>query len=266
MSYPYDAPATNMSGYWSDGAYTPGNTVAYIKDDVTPINKNAMVNSVGKELSLIQNFVNKTYIGRENDYVGNSYLTNIHTDHLIGSGYTGPSNVGFIRLCSQLIPENDNTLHLGEFRSGLAKKFRSIAATFGNFVAISGYANPGGGGTVYTGGNVRLDCDIRPITDDTLSLGTPSFRFGAVVTSGVMAEYGVIKYMTSPDWVSTANPQFINLCSHLRPTNSTLSIFLGTSDERFSRIYTDTLYIWNPPTSAAGNEVWVDATGYLRIG
>ena len=55
--YPYDTPSSEISGYWSAGSYTPANVLAYIKDDFTPINKNAMVNSVGRNLSLLQTFI-----------------------------------------------------------------------------------------------------------------------------------------------------------------------------------------------------------------
>lgn len=79
MAYPYDAPATEMSGYWSDGAYTPSQTVVYIRNNVTPINKNAMVNSVGKQLSLIQNFVNNHYLARQNCPIGKAYINKLYT-------------------------------------------------------------------------------------------------------------------------------------------------------------------------------------------
>ena len=50
MAYPYDSPSADMSGYWSDGAYTPAQTVAYINDNFTPINKNTMINSDWKQI------------------------------------------------------------------------------------------------------------------------------------------------------------------------------------------------------------------------
>lgn len=79
MAYPYDSPATNLNDYWSSGNYTPGDAVTYIQDNVTPINKNSMRNSVGKEISLLQNFINTTYIGRTTARVGTAYINAINS-------------------------------------------------------------------------------------------------------------------------------------------------------------------------------------------
>lgn len=264
MSYPNDAPATQMSGYWSDGAYTPGNTVAYIKDDVTPINKNAMVNSVGKQLSLIQNFVNKTYLARPGDYIGDGYITNMHVDYILGSGYVDASNVGFINLCSQLLPANDGTLNLGEFRNGLTRKWKSVASNFGYFASLSGYANPGGGGPIYSGGYLRLDSDLAPLVDATLSIGTASNRFGTIQSSGFVGEVVQTDYLLSPNFVSTASPGTVFLCSHLKPNFNTLE--LGGIGAVFKALYIKDIYCTTTQSSANGSQVWVDATGYLRVG
>lgn len=82
MSYPYDLPSLSMSTTWQSGSYKPTDVVRVIRDNITPVNKNSMTNSVGHEISLIQNYVNKYYLGRSNIPINSGFFNYI----LINSG------------------------------------------------------------------------------------------------------------------------------------------------------------------------------------
>lgn len=75
--YPNDNPSESMTTIWNSGSYTPDIIVRKIIDNYTPINKNSMRNSVGQEISLVQNFVNSKYIGRPEIPVISGYITNL---------------------------------------------------------------------------------------------------------------------------------------------------------------------------------------------
>lgn len=90
MAYPYDPPSQSMSNIWNSGSYTPEDMVVYIRDNYTPVNKTSMRNSVGYQLSLIQNFVNEHYLGREAVPVGTGYITQLKSSgiELSDANYT----------------------------------------------------------------------------------------------------------------------------------------------------------------------------------
>lgn len=77
--YPYGNPSNTLSGYWSSGDFTPEQVVKFIRNNITPIDKNSLRNSVGKEISAIQNFVNKNYLGRIDDPVNSGFFQYIST-------------------------------------------------------------------------------------------------------------------------------------------------------------------------------------------
>lgn len=81
--YPYDQPSIDMSTYFVSGSYTPSNVVRKIRDNYTPVNKNSMMNSVGTEISAVQNFVNIKFLGRDNLPVESGFITALHSN----SGY-----------------------------------------------------------------------------------------------------------------------------------------------------------------------------------
>ena len=105
--YPKDSPSTSMTGYWSSGQYTPVQLLSYIQDDVTPIDKNSMVNSVGKHLSLLMNFVNERYLARSDSYIKDGYIDVTHVGSLVASGFISNTNHGSITLCSNLMNQYD---------------------------------------------------------------------------------------------------------------------------------------------------------------
>lgn len=80
MSYPYDLPSLSMSTIWNSGSYKPTDVVRTIRDNFTPINKNSMVNSVGQEISLVQNYVNSKYLGREELPIISGFIKELWND------------------------------------------------------------------------------------------------------------------------------------------------------------------------------------------
>jgi hypothetical protein len=87
MAYPFDAPSESQQDYWIEGNYTPENVVAYVKDNYTAVNKNSLRNSVGSEISKIQNFVNSYYLGRTDSPVVSGYITNLYSTSASGYMY-----------------------------------------------------------------------------------------------------------------------------------------------------------------------------------
>jgi len=80
MTYPYGAPSSGVQNVWHDGNFTPETMVAGIIDNVTPVNKNTMRNSLGYQISLVQNFVNQQYLGREETPVNSGYFNTIYSN------------------------------------------------------------------------------------------------------------------------------------------------------------------------------------------
>lgn len=80
MAYPQGEPCVDFNNIYTEGSFTPETMVQYIKDNYTPINKNSMRNSIGVQLSLIENWVNKTYAGRANDPILSGFFENLSTD------------------------------------------------------------------------------------------------------------------------------------------------------------------------------------------
>lgn len=86
MSYPYDNPSLTMSSTWNSGSYTPDEVVKNIRDNYTPINKNGMRNSVGHQISLIQNYINSKYIGRSDIPIEKGFIQNLSGSDIQLSG------------------------------------------------------------------------------------------------------------------------------------------------------------------------------------
>lgn len=96
MAYPYDSPAYAMNTIWNSGSYTPDTIVKNIRDDYTPINKNSMRNSVGHQLSLVQNFVNTKYLGRPGLPVNSGYIEFISGYNIQSTWFENPWTTGAV--------------------------------------------------------------------------------------------------------------------------------------------------------------------------
>lgn len=99
MSYPNTSspsPDFSASGiYQSD--IGPEAAVGGIIDNYTPVNKAGMKNSIGYQLSLIQNFVNKSYLGRGQHPVNKAYMNYVGDSfYPVATGYIKEINVAEI--------------------------------------------------------------------------------------------------------------------------------------------------------------------------
>lgn len=126
MSYPYDLPAESMNQVWNSGAYTPEDIVSYIRDTYTPVNKTSMRNSLGYEVSLLQNFVNSHYLGRADTPVLSGFITNNNVNAQVYStpqqitftgGYITPSG-SFIELTLDVDSNVQAQLNPGDLPNG----------------------------------------------------------------------------------------------------------------------------------------------------
>jgi uncharacterized protein YbcI len=92
MSYPFDSPSELMSTTWISGSYTPDNVVKNIRDNYTPINKNTIRNSLGSQISSIENFVNTKYLGRSGVAIESGFINNLVVMTLMPPSGTIDSN------------------------------------------------------------------------------------------------------------------------------------------------------------------------------
>jgi len=98
MSYPNDFPAIDMATIWQSGSYTPNNVVRNIRDNYTPINKNSMRNSVGAEISAVQNYINSKYLARYELPIQTGYIRSIYSyDGEFYTIDTGSVNYSIVR-------------------------------------------------------------------------------------------------------------------------------------------------------------------------
>jgi len=68
----------------------PGTAVGALMNQNTPVSKEGIMNTLGMQISLIQNFVNKEYLGRSDYAVNKGYINNIYFETAVG---TGPINL-----------------------------------------------------------------------------------------------------------------------------------------------------------------------------
>lgn len=82
MSYPVGNPVSGLYNIWSEGAFTPEQVVSFIRDNQTPINKASLINSVGHHVSLIENFINTSYLARADYPINSGWINNIYNNFI----------------------------------------------------------------------------------------------------------------------------------------------------------------------------------------
>lgn len=126
MAYPYDLPAISLSNIWNSGSYTPEEVVKYIRDNYTPVNKTSMRNSVGYQISSVQNYVNSHYLGRFRTPVNSGYIQNLYSS-------------GFFRV------------------TGTGLDYRQYMYPYGNFIEDLGYGYVNLSMTIASGFSIAED-------------------------------------------------------------------------------------------------------------
>lgn len=139
MAYPYDLPAEKISNIWNSGSYTPEEVVKYIRDNYTPVNKTSMRNSVGYQISSVQNYVNSHYLGRSTIPVESGYIQKLYSSGLIqinDNGYLNKINSERFRIEDTLGPNEImelNATGVGFKYYGMTNYTLDIRATGINF-------------------------------------------------------------------------------------------------------------------------------------
>lgn len=77
-TYPLGTPSSGIYDIFEGTSFTPSDVVKAIRDNQSPVNRTTMLNSLGYQVGLIQNYVNATYLGREEYPVGDSWVTSGH--------------------------------------------------------------------------------------------------------------------------------------------------------------------------------------------
>lgn len=110
MAYPNDAPAESLSDYQNSGYYTPAIVCAGLVDNVTPVNKNTLRNTLGSQISRVQNYVNGHYLAREDIPINSGWITNVYSNTLSGD-YINANSGNFTNLtCDTILAQ-----HSGEY-------------------------------------------------------------------------------------------------------------------------------------------------------
>ena len=93
MSYPYGNPSNDFQSGVYDSDFSPTQTCAGLINAVTPVSNIGIKNSIGHQLSLMQNFVNETYIGRSGVFVEEAWLRRLYSSGIILDALGGPSYI-----------------------------------------------------------------------------------------------------------------------------------------------------------------------------
>lgn len=94
--YPNGTAASGVYDIFQGTNFTPNDVVRGIRDNYSPVNRTTMLNSLGYQVGLIQNFVNASYLGRQDVPVQNGYLVSgwatgaftTYSGALTGTDYT----------------------------------------------------------------------------------------------------------------------------------------------------------------------------------
>ena len=76
MAYPNGQASSGVYDIFHGTNFSPNDVVRGIRDNYSPINRTTMLNSLGYQVGLIQNFVNSSYLGRPEVPVQNAYISN----------------------------------------------------------------------------------------------------------------------------------------------------------------------------------------------
>ena len=74
MAYPNGQASSGVYDIFHGTNFSPNDVVRGIRDNYSPINRTTMLNSLGYQVGLIQNFVNASYLGRPEVPVQNAYM------------------------------------------------------------------------------------------------------------------------------------------------------------------------------------------------
>lgn len=165
--------------------------VGGLTDNHTAVNKAGIKSTLGRQVALIQNFVNSRYLGREDIPIQDAYISGVHIDTLISNSYVAGVNDGDIYLCSNLLPISTITpsLKIGSETN----KFGYIYSKHARHKNVEAYTPEGtatgADGVLFikanaTNGYIVNYGHLRPYTDNYYDLGlsTQEYRYGFINT------------------------------------------------------------------------------------
>jgi len=82
-TYPYGIAASGIHDIFQGTTFSPNDVVKGIRDNYSPVNRTTLLNSIGYQVGLIQNYVNSSYLGRSDVPVQNAYVASGWFENLI---------------------------------------------------------------------------------------------------------------------------------------------------------------------------------------
>ena len=200
-------------------------------------------------------------------------IDNIHIGSFLSSGFINSSNPGHIVLCSQLYPSLANTLWLGEYRNGLYKQWRGIAATEGHFFSLSGISD------YSTDPRLLVATQMLPSTTEKINLGSTLLKYSGIYCTTSFTYNAIPNYITATDYSSESSPGTVKLCANLVPENNVKVNIGNLASNRINHVYSSQVMLYTSHDSytdvtsdstintyAKAVTLWVDPSGYVRRG
>ena len=230
-------------------------------DNHTTVNKAGIKATLGRQISLIQNFVNSRYLGRDDLYISDAYIDRQHVDTLMPTGTVTGSwdSQGDITLCGNLIPGDNLGGRIGTYDSiwGIFYTFQ-VSSTYIDAAHTSALTSAVGDALyIRSSDHITHVGNLRPGTDVAYDLGLTDKRYNSAYINN-----------TFTNVLTNDNPSGVLLCSNFIPGASGTNN-VGTPNYPFSSIGSKAYNLVDPAdTYSAINEhrVWVDTSGYLRYG
>ena len=239
--------------------------VGGLTDNHTALNKAGVKSTIGRQIALIQNFVNSKYLGRDTLYIEDSYLHTVHTDTLISTGYLNSSDwysQGNITLCSNLVPAGNDGITVGAYNAKIGIAYMSnLSVGIIDATRTDSLLSAGGIGAhllIRSTDQIVMAGNVRPSADSYFDLGLPTAKYA----------HGFFDVLDSDIIYGSAAITGVTLCSNMTPGTSG-SMNLGSSSLPFANVATDAFqYIYPPDAYSVGapHRLWVDVSGYVRYG
>lgn len=187
MAYPQGTPSSGVYDVFKDNSFTPNDVVKAIRDNHSPVNRTTMLVSLGYQVSLIQNFVNARYLGRESLPVQEGYITSGYFDNVLCLSGSLDSDYTYVNI-------NKHTVDVRKNQGGVCGytylypmevNLRRYGSTSD---AWSAYFNSSGINWAPSG--VESSLRIKANKTHNFIIANPSTQDDAVGYSGIMTVYG----------------------------------------------------------------------------
>lgn len=113
--YPYGTPASGVYDIFQT-SFSPNDVVRAIRDNYSPVNRTTMLNSLGYQVGLLQNYINATYMGRRTVPVENAFMTSGWCEDLISYSGTLTENEILLALSNSSSADAHQYTHISDGR------------------------------------------------------------------------------------------------------------------------------------------------------